>query len=171
MYFILKHFISHRRHFQKSTIHFIVVIALFSFVLYMIITHDKFKRKKTLYTSRSSYQKLDKEFKIFNSNDTIYKILPYNLSLLNKKRKSEEKERKPYFSSPSAIRSNLTSVKWCKKSLSFIAKSHRFHTIALASFPGSGNTWLRYLLQQATGILTGSVYDDMELMYSLFPGI
>ncbi len=23
--------------------------------------------------------------------------------------------------------------------------------IALASFPGSGNTWLRYLLQQATG--------------------
>lgn len=24
-------------------------------------------------------------------------------------------------------------------------------TIALASFPGSGNTWLRYLLQQATG--------------------
>lgn len=24
--------------------------------------------------------------------------------------------------------------------------------IALASFPGSGNTWLRYLLQQATGL-------------------
>lgn len=24
--------------------------------------------------------------------------------------------------------------------------------IALASFPGSGNTWLRYLLQQATGM-------------------
>ncbi len=23
--------------------------------------------------------------------------------------------------------------------------------VALASFPGSGNTWLRYLLQQATG--------------------
>ena len=137
----------------------------------MIITHDKFKRKKTLYTSRSSYQKLDKESKTFNSNDTIYKILPYNLSLLNKKRKSEEKERKPYFSSPSAIRSNLTSVKWCKKSLEFLAKSQRNYTIALASFPGSANTWLRYLLQQATGILTGSVYDDMELMNGLFPGI
>lgn len=26
---------------------------------------------------------------------------------------------------------------------------------ALASFPGSGNTWLRYMLQQSTGILTG----------------
>ncbi len=26
---------------------------------------------------------------------------------------------------------------------------------ALASFPGSGNTWLRYLLQQASGYATG----------------
>jgi len=32
--------------------------------------------------------------------------------------------------------------------------------VALASFPGSGNTWLRYLLQQSTGIFTGSVYKD-----------
>lgn len=65
--------------------------------------------------------------------------------------------------------------------------------IALASFPGSGNTWLRYLLQQATGnklfalyniflyftqflftinvkgILTGSVYKDFGLLKSGFP--
>lgn len=40
---------------------------------------------------------------------------------------------------------------------------------ALASFPGSGNTWLRYLLQQATGILTGSVYKDYGLLKSGFP--
>lgn len=40
---------------------------------------------------------------------------------------------------------------------------------ALASFPGSGNTWLRYLLQQATGILTGSVYKDFGLLKSGFP--
>jgi hypothetical protein len=42
--------------------------------------------------------------------------------------------------------------------------------IALASFPGSGNTWLRYLLQQATGIYTGSVYKDYGLLKSGFPG-
>ncbi|CAG9804579.1 unnamed protein product [Chironomus riparius] len=41
--------------------------------------------------------------------------------------------------------------------------------IALASFPGSGNTWLRYLLQQATGIYTGSVYKDYGLLKSGFP--
>ena len=30
----------------------------------------------------------------------------------------------------------------------------------LASFPRSGSTWLRYLLQQATGIYTGTIYPD-----------
>ena len=41
--------------------------------------------------------------------------------------------------------------------------------VALASFPGSGNTWLRYLLQQATGLLTGSVYKDYALLKNGFP--
>jgi hypothetical protein len=41
--------------------------------------------------------------------------------------------------------------------------------IGLTSFPGSGNTWLRYLLQQATGIYTGSVYKDYGLLKSGFP--
>lgn len=41
--------------------------------------------------------------------------------------------------------------------------------VALASFPGSGNTWLRYLIQQATGLLTGSVYKDYGLLKSGFP--
>ncbi|XP_022231098.2 WSCD family member GA21586 isoform X2 [Drosophila obscura] len=40
---------------------------------------------------------------------------------------------------------------------------------ALASFPGSGNTWLRYLLQQATGVLTGSIYKDYGLLKTGFP--
>ncbi|XP_066952435.1 sialate:O-sulfotransferase 2-like [Macrobrachium rosenbergii] len=35
--------------------------------------------------------------------------------------------------------------------------------IWLLSYPGSGNTWLRYLLEGATGIFTGSIYDDKIL--------
>ena len=31
---------------------------------------------------------------------------------------------------------------------------------ALASFPGSGNTWARYLIQQVSGYATGAVYND-----------
>ncbi|XP_055336299.1 WSC domain-containing protein 1-like [Paramacrobiotus metropolitanus] len=33
-------------------------------------------------------------------------------------------------------------------------------TIALLSSPGSGNTWLRWLIERLTGICTGSVYSD-----------
>ena len=29
----------------------------------------------------------------------------------------------------------------------------------LWSYPGSGNTWIRYLIEQATGVMTGSVYE------------
>ena len=41
---------------------------------------------------------------------------------------------------------------------------------ALASFPGSGNTWVRHLLQQLTGLATGSIYLDTELACTGFPG-
>jgi hypothetical protein len=42
--------------------------------------------------------------------------------------------------------------------------------IALASFPGSGNTWLRGLLQLATGVCTGSLYCDKDLAKNGFRG-
>lgn len=35
--------------------------------------------------------------------------------------------------------------------------------VALASFPGSGNTWTRHLLELATGYYTGSYYYDMSI--------
>lgn len=39
----------------------------------------------------------------------------------------------------------------------------------LFSFPGSGNTWSRQLIEYATGIYTGSIYSDWQLTESL-PG-
>lgn len=56
-----------------------------------------------------------------------------------------------------------------KKAAEQYAAADERNLIALASFPGSGNTWLRYLLQQATGIFTGSVYNDFGLLKSGFP--
>ena len=41
---------------------------------------------------------------------------------------------------------------------------------ALASFPGSGNTWVRGLLQRATGFCTGAIYCDGRLRSQGFPG-
>lgn len=41
------------------------------------------------------------------------------------------------------------------------AKSRQL--IALASFPGAGNTWARHLIELATGFYTGSYYFDGSL--------
>ena len=40
----------------------------------------------------------------------------------------------------------------------------------LVSSPGSGNTWVRLLLEQTTGIFTGSIFCDPELKASGFFG-
>lgn len=40
-------------------------------------------------------------------------------------------------------------IEWCSK-LRYLNSTDGFVT-GLVSFPGSGNTWMRYLLQQATG--------------------
>ena len=44
------------------------------------------------------------------------------------------------------------------------------HPIALASFPGSGNTWVRGLIQEVTGLCTGAIYCDKMLRKTGFPG-
>lgn len=42
--------------------------------------------------------------------------------------------------------------------------------IALVSFPGSGNTWVRGLLEELTGVCTGAVYCDVSLRGRGFAG-
>ncbi|CAH2094052.1 unnamed protein product [Euphydryas editha] len=58
-------------------------------------------------------------------------------------------------------------VNWCKK-LHWRSPPSP-NVVALVSYPGSGNTWLRYLLQQVTGVVTGSVYMDYGLRMHGFP--
>ncbi|XP_058020261.1 sialate:O-sulfotransferase 1 isoform X2 [Ahaetulla prasina] len=42
--------------------------------------------------------------------------------------------------------------------------------VALSSFPGAGNTWVRHLIEHATGIYTGSYYFDGTLYNKGFKG-
>ena len=72
---------------------------------------------------------------------------------------------------PSRRSGHFPAIHWCKPLGFRAAIPQRDSVVALASFPGSGNTWLRYLLQQATGIITGSIYKDHALLRNGFPGI
>jgi len=45
-----------------------------------------------------------------------------------------------------------------------------FPLTSLTSYPGSGNTWTRYLIEEYTGYYTGSVYNDIVLYKGGFKG-
>ncbi|XP_065333067.1 WSCD family member AAEL009094-like [Cloeon dipterum] len=68
--------------------------------------------------------------------------------------------------SVAAASSRRSKLRWCQQ-LHFLANPGP--VTALVSFPGSGNTWVRYLIQQATGVYTGSVYKDYGLLKNGFP--
>nr|CAB3267769.1 WSC domain-containing protein 1-like [Phallusia mammillata] len=53
--------------------------------------------------------------------------------------------------------------------IKFLPPRTRKQTVLL-SFPGSGNTWVRYLLEKATGVYTGSKYRDEALFKTGFLG-
>jgi len=46
----------------------------------------------------------------------------------------------------------------------------QFPLTSLSSYPGSGNTWVRYLIEEFTGFYTGSIYDDKKLFTGGFKG-
>ena len=59
----------------------------------------------------------------------------------------------------------LSEDKKCKPA-SFLLVDYPVKRAGLISFPGSGNTWSRHLIEQASGIYTGSVYIDEALFSS-----
>ncbi|GBG26668.1 WD repeat-containing protein pop2 [Hondaea fermentalgiana] len=51
----------------------------------------------------------------------------------------------------------------CNMPLHIMKKDHANGPIALASYPGSGNTWTRHVIQQGSRLYTGSMYNDRKL--------
>ncbi len=64
---------------------------------------------------------------------------------------------------------STSSVKMSKCSCNLLEKEN-YKRIALVSLPGSGNTWVRGLLERATNICTGSMWCDPNLRASQFCG-
>ena len=46
----------------------------------------------------------------------------------------------------------------------------RSYPMGLASYPGSGNTWVRGLIQRTTGLCIGAIYCDINLRQNGYPG-
>ena len=81
--------------------------------------------------------------------------LEYNQSLFSK---TKHHEADYNFSEQN---SKLIDCRITKQSKNF------FTIIPLISQPGAGNTWVRFLIEQATGFLTGSIYKDGHLYQHL----
>ena len=99
------------------------------------------------------------------------KIIHNNHKVMNQSSKLSdgyrtlEKQKSPYFNNWNTA-TPLHSVPACPNK----TFGSRFSPTALMSFPGSGNTWLRHLIETATGFYTGSVYNDKDLHQNGFKG-
>lgn len=58
----------------------------------------------------------------------------------------------------------VAKIRTCGRYRQRVFRNGSSDSAALASFPGSGNTWSRLLLEYGSGIFTGSIYDDIDLM-------
>ncbi|CAB4061817.1 unnamed protein product [Lepeophtheirus salmonis] len=99
---------------------------------------------------------------IFSLNHVYSNKPPYPLVISMHDRKTNHVEHRPISHRFSNFIQRRSTIKWCHN-LSFL--NPKGPITALASFPGSGNTWVRYLIQQ----LTGSIYIDYDLMKNGFP--
>jgi len=88
----------------------------------------------------------------YQPDDFVFSFNWYNLEEI-----CEESSMKVY--------STVAEDERCKP-LSFFPKHLNYVRTYLSSFPGSGNTWVRHMIEQTSGIYTGSVYNDGALFSS-----
>ena len=169
--FIQRHKTMFKWSLNQSIIYFLFMVTVFLIIFYVIISYDNNSRKISFFSLSNTYRKLKKEKKIHHRSKSL-EIPKSSEGRVEFKKEHVKDQHNKSRSDPSKSKGKQpSSFEWCIKPLTYIPKSSRQYRVALASFPGSGNTWVRYLLQQSTGILTGSVYNDYEFKHGLFPGI
>ncbi|XP_057378355.1 sialate:O-sulfotransferase 1-like [Daphnia carinata] len=137
----------HLRSFRKL----LIVLLLFSTL--MILVNTNFF--STPLSTNSNQTRLYSENIINDNKNEIKKtkLLKLKFSL------AKRFVRRPWADHPDC--SNFTIRRTVERSLP---------PVALASFPGSGNTWVRGLIEAASGIYTGSIYKDANLYLHGFWG-
>ena len=71
---------------------------------------------------------------------------------------------------PNLQEEGYTEGRTCSPNMMFRPPNRYNHVTALISFPGSGNTWLRRIIEEATGVYTGAIYCDKGLKKKGFYG-
>ncbi|XP_046655773.1 WSC domain-containing protein 1-like [Daphnia pulicaria] len=136
------------------------LIALFLFSTLMILVNTTVFFGDTVFSSVASLNPNQTTDKTENTGIN-YKKTVVNNRKLRQLRFSPAKRfiRRPWPNTPDC--SNFTIRRTMTNSLP---------PVALASFPGSGNTWVRGLIEAASGIYTGSIYKDANLYLHGFWG-
>ena len=52
----------------------------------------------------------------------------------------------------------------CSQHVTRFAVQHSLKIRALVSYGGSGNSWLRFLIEAASGVFTGSIFEDKSIL-------
>ena len=129
------------------------------------ITISQFKKDANKYLHQRPFLKYMDNLSHYQIDDIIRQVAVKNLTSENSKRQFI------YCAIFSLVRRGDApedhvvlpkSLQKCKK-MSF---RNSGTPIALVSYPGSGNSWARVLLEEATGIYTGSVYCDKHYLFS-----
>lgn len=136
---------------------------------------------------------MSSKYQTFNSSFSIVIVVGFVVITFFDKLPSLEKQTEKSFQYPipkylnfsktesfqtNSLQSDIQSIK-SPQNISLVSnpnlcKSRKFGTnfppTAIHSFPGSGNTWLRYLIETVSGYYTGSCFKDSVLLKNGFAG-
>ena len=129
------------------------------------ITMSQFKKVALKYIHQQPFQKYVNNLSYFQIDDLIKQVKVKNLTSIRAKQQFIYCTVYALVTKKGAPSDHVVlpdSSQKCKK-MSFQRSGL---PVALVSYPGSGNSWARVLLEEVTGIYTGSVYCDKHYLWS-----
>lgn len=136
------------------------------FIMFSLVTLTIEKHTPTLtLTASINYNKEGVVVRVLNSE--AMKATQANCSLEYCRERLNSHDTDDFFACTK--KANIQSETNDADSCLFLSPKNRA-LVALASFPGSGNTWVRGLLQKVTRVCTGATYCDISLRVQGFPG-
>ena len=157
----------------------VVALAILILVTYNVILLSSYRQTVVTQTQRKLYQDqaqkmntLDLIPKFRSQKETFFKRPPTNpkRQLLDDIIHSEDlmgDDLHRFEHCDSSMRESEATPS--RDNCHFLNRNER-EAVALVSFPGSGNTWVRGLLEELTGVCTGAVYCDISLRAEGFSG-